>query len=154
MCSSIIAAKSSHCTKSPGLTREAAEKYFQQSLEEDRGESSHWWLGEHHLYQTFVEPIYRGSRTDGTLLGFLVIGYEINDRLAAMVSKVAGSEVAFSCGNEIVGTTLMPGQIEQQTLQDLIGGSIHDEPRDIEIGNERFLATSLVLSGSRPTPFV
>ena len=139
-------------TKSPGLTREAAEKYFQQSLEEDRGESSHWWLGEHHLYQTFVEPIYRGSRTDGTLLGFLVIGYEINDRLAAMVSKVAGSEVAFSCGNEIVGTTLMPGQIEQQTLQDLIGGSIHDEPRDIEIGNERFLATSLVLSGSRPTP--
>src|ERR1700733_10045172 len=139
-------------TKSPGLTREAAEKYFQQSLEEDRGESSHWWLGEHHLYQTFVEPIYRGSRTDGTLLGFLVIGYEINDRLAAMVSKVAGSEVAFSCGNEIVGTTLMPGQIEQQTLQDMIGGSIHDAPRDIEIGNERFLATSLVLSGSRPTP--
>src|SRR3984893_1220527 len=139
-------------TKSPGLTREAAEKYFQQSLEEDRGESSHWWLGEHHLYQTFVEPIYRGSRTDGTLLGFLVIGYEINDRLAAMVSKVAGSEVAFSCGNEIVGTTLMPGQIEQQTLQDLIGGSIHPEPRDIEISNERFLATSLVLSGSRPTP--
>ena len=26
-------------TKSPGLTREAAEKYLQQSLEEDRGES-------------------------------------------------------------------------------------------------------------------
>src|SRR3984893_18163926 len=139
-------------TKTPGFTREAAEKYFQQSLDEDRGESSHWWLGEHHLYQTFVEPIYRGTRTDGTLLGFLVIGYEINDRLAAQVSKVASSEVAFSCGNEIVGTTLMPGQIEQQTLQNLIGGSIHDEPRDIEIGNERFLATSLVLSGSRPTP--
>ncbi len=96
-------------TKTPGFTREAAEKYFQQSLEEDRGESSHWWLGEHHLYQTFIEPIYRGSRTDGTLLGFLVIGYEINDRLAAEVSKVAGSQVAFSCGNEIVGTTLTAG---------------------------------------------
>src|ERR1700757_59610 len=34
-------------TKTPGFTKEAAEKYFQQSLEEDRGESSHWWLGEH-----------------------------------------------------------------------------------------------------------
>ena len=45
-------------------------------------------------------------RTDGTLLGFLVIGYEINDRLAAEVSKVAGSQVAFSCGNECDGTTL------------------------------------------------
>ena len=96
-------------TKTPGFTREAAEKYFQQSLDDDRGESSHWWLGEHHLYQTFIEPIYRGSSTDGTLLGFLVIGYEINDRLAAQVSKVAGSQVAFSSGNEVVGTTLSPG---------------------------------------------
>jgi signal transduction histidine kinase len=139
-------------TKTPGFTREAAEKYFQQSLDEDREESSHWWLGEHHLYQTFVEPIYRGSRTDGTLLGFLVIGYEINDRLAGIVSKVAGSQVAFSCGNEIVATTLMPAQAEGGNIQDLIAGSAHDDPRDIEIGNERFLATSLVLSGSRPTP--
>ena len=139
-------------TKTPGFTQEAAEKYFQQSLDEDRGETSHWWLGEHHLYQTFIEPIYRGSRTDGTLLGFLVIGYEINDRLAAEVSKVAGSQVAFSCGNEIVGTTLMVAQTEGGSIQDLIAGSVHDEPKDVEIGSERFLATSLVLSGSRPTP--
>src|SRR5208337_1396879 len=33
-----------------------------------------------------------------------------------------------------------------------IAGSAHDDPRDIQIGSERFLATSLVLSGSRPTP--
>lgn len=139
-------------TKTPGFTREAAAKYFQQSLDEDRGESSHWWLGEHHLYQTFIEPIYRGSRTDGTLLGFLVIGYEINDRLAEEVSKVAGSQVAFSCGNEIVGTTLPPAQVHGGSIQDLIAGSVHDDPRDIEIGSERFLATSLVLSGSQSTP--
>ncbi len=139
-------------TKTPGFTKEAAEKFFQQSLDDDRGESSHWWLGDHHLYQTFVQPIYRGSRTDGTLLGFLVIGYEINDRLAAEVSKVAGSQVAFSCGNEIVGTTLTPAQVQGGNIQDLIAGSAHDDPRDIEVGSERFLATSLVLSGSRPTP--
>ncbi len=139
-------------TKTPGFTGEAAEKYFQQSLDEDRDEPSHWWLGEHHLYQTFIEPIYRGTRTEGTLLGFLVIGYEINDRLAAEVSKVAGSQVAFSCGNEIVGTTLTPAQVQGGSIQNLIAGSVHDDAREIEIGNERFLATSLVLSGSRPTP--
>jgi signal transduction histidine kinase len=139
-------------TKTPGFTKAAAEKYFQQSLDEDRGESSHWWLGDHHLYQTFIEPIYRGSRTDGTLLGFLVIGYEINDRLAAEVSKVAGGQVAFSCGNEIVATTLTPAQAEAGSIRDLIEGSVHDDPRDVEIGSERFLATSLVLSGSRETP--
>jgi signal transduction histidine kinase len=151
-------------TKTPGFTKEAAEKFFQQSLDDDRGESSHWWLGDHHLYQTFVQPIYRGSKTDGTLLGFLVIGYEINDRLAAEVSKVAGSQVAFSCGNEIVGTTLTPAQLQGGGIQELIAGSGNDDARDmsrdmsrdaekdIEIGSERFLATSLVLSGSRHTP--
>ena len=139
-------------TKTPGFTREAAEKYFHQSLEEDRGESSHWWSGDHHLYQTFVQPIYAGTRTEGTLLGFLVIGYEINDRLATAVSKVAGSEVAFSCGSEIVGTTLTAAQLQGGSVKDLIAGSAHDDPRDIEIGSERFLATSLVLSGSRLMP--
>jgi signal transduction histidine kinase len=139
-------------TKTPGFTNEAAEKYFQQSLDDDHGETSHWWLGEHHLYQTFIEPIYRGSRTDGTMLGFLVIGYEINDRLASEVSKVAGSQVAFSCGSEIVATTLMPAQTEGGSIQNLIAGSVHDDPRDIELGSERFLATSLELSSSRETP--
>jgi signal transduction histidine kinase len=137
-------------TKTPGFTRDVAEKYFQQSLDEDRGDSSHWWLGEHHLYQTFIEPIYRGSRTDGTLTGFLVIGYEINDQFAAEVSKVAGSQIAFSCGDEVIATTLPPAQGAK--LQPLMTGAAQEEPRDIEIGKERFLATSLELSGSRATP--
>jgi len=139
-------------TKTPGFTQDAAERYFQQSLDEDRGESSHWWLGGHHLYQTFVQPIYRGSRTDGTLLGFLVIGYEINDRLAGEVSKVAGSQVAFSCGDEVVASTLPPSQVQGKNIQALISGSAQEEPHDVQIGKERFLATSLELSGSRTTP--
>jgi signal transduction histidine kinase len=139
-------------TKTPGFTEDAAEKYFQQSLDEDRGESSHWWLGGHHLYQTFIEPIYRGSRTDGVLLGFLVIGYEINDRLAGEVSKVAGSQVAFSCGDEVVASTLPPAQVQGGNIQALITGSAQEDPRDVEIGKERFLAASIELSGSRTTP--
>lgn len=139
-------------TKTHGFTQEAAEKYFQQFLEEDQGESSHWWLGNRRLYQAFVEPIYRGSRTEGTLLGFLVIGYEINDRLAGEVSKVAGSQVAFSYGNEVVATTLSPSQVQGGNVQNLNPGSIQDGPRDVEIGKERFLATSLLLSESQSGP--
>ncbi len=141
-------------TKTPGFSRDAAQKYFQQSLDEDRGETSHWWLGEHHLYQTFVEPIYRGSKTDGTLLGFLVIGYEIDNRLAAEVSKVAGSQVAFSVGDEVVATTLPPEQAQGNNLQALIADAakVNNDPHDIEVGKERFLATSLQLSGSHTAP--
>ncbi len=136
----------------PGFTRQTAEKHFQQSLDEDRQVSSHWWLGEHHLYQTFIEPVYRGSRTEGTLLGFLVIGYEVDHRLAEAVSKVAGSQVAISCGNEVITSTFRQDQLLIDTIQPLIRGSAEAEPHDVQIGNERYLATSLELSNSRETP--
>jgi signal transduction histidine kinase len=139
-------------TKTPGFTKEAAEKYFEQSMNADGPDTSHWWLGDHHLYQTFIQPVYRGSSTEGTLLGFLVIGYEINDQLAGEVSKVAGSQVAFSYGSEIIATTLPPSQTQSANMQRLLAGSPHDEPRDIELGKERFLATSLELSTLRDIP--
>ena len=137
-------------TKTPGFTREAAEKYFKQSLDED--DPSHWWFGDHHLYQAFVQPIYRGSSTDGTLLGFLVIGYEINDRLAREMSKVAASQVAFSYGNEVVATTLSPAQMQTSSVHDLVAGSVQGNPRDVTVGSEHFLASSIALSEEQATP--
>jgi signal transduction histidine kinase len=137
-------------TKSIGFTREAAEQYFQQSLNEE--DSSHWWFGAHHLYQTFVQPVYFGSRTEGSLLGFLVIGYEIDDRLAREVSKVSASQVAFSYGSEIVATTLTSLQSGSSAVHGLVGSSSNGGPHDVEVGHENFLATSLDLSGQQAIP--
>ena len=139
-------------TNSFGFSTEEAERYFKQSMEVDRDESSHWWFGGHHLYQTFIQPIYRGSPTDGTLIGFLVVGYEINNRLAEQVGKVASSQVAISCGNEVVATTIPPAKLQDTDVQTLLTGSVQEEPHDIEVANERFLATSLELSGAAVTP--
>jgi signal transduction histidine kinase len=147
-------------TKSPGFTREAAQQFFQRSLNEE--DSSHWWFGDHHLYQTFVQPVYFGSKTEGPLLGFLIIGYEIDNRLAREVSKVSASQVAFSYGDEIVATTLTPPQSQSSTIRALSAGtsqsnslqnsSSQSGPRDVEVGDELFLATSLDLSGQQQTP--
>ena len=137
-------------TKSPGFTQEAAQQYFQRSLHEEN--SSHWWFGDHHLYQTFVQPVYFGSRTEGPLLGFLIIGYEIDDRLAREVSKISASQVAFSYGHEIVATTLTPTQSGSASVRELAAGSLQSGPRDVEVGNEHFLATSLDLSAQQETP--
>ena len=137
-------------TKSAGFTREAAQQYFQRSLNEE--DFSHWWFGAHHLYQTFVQPVYFGSKTEGPLLGFLIIGYEIDDRLAHEVSKVSASQVAFSYGNEIVATTLAQAQSRSSAIRALSAGSLQSGPRDVELGNELFLATSLDLSSQQETP--
>ncbi|MGA7906313.1 MAG: ATP-binding protein [Candidatus Sulfotelmatobacter sp.] len=136
-------------TKTPGLTREGAQQYFQRSLNEEN--SSHWWFGADHLYQAFVQPVYFGSRTEGPVLGFLVVGYEINDRLAHEVSKVSASQVAFSFSNQVVATTLSREQSQSASVRELVAGSSKDEPRDVEVGNEHFLATSLDLSGRQET---
>ncbi len=136
-------------TKSPGLTRDAAQEYFQRSLSEE--DSSHWWFGGHHLYQAFVQPIYFGSKTEGSVFGFLIVGYEIDDRLAHEISKVSASQVAFSYGNEVVATTLSPSQSQSDTVRDLVAGLPKDEPRDVEVGSEHFVATSLDLSGQQET---
>ena len=141
-------------TKSPGFTREAAQQYCQRSLNEE--DFSHWWFGAHHLYQTFVQPVYFGSKTEGRLLGFLIIGYEINDRLAREVSKVSSSQVTFSYGDEIVATTLSPIQSRSSAFGALSGssptGSWQSGPQDVEVGQELFLATSLDLSSQQEIP--
>ena len=142
-------------TKSSGFTREAAQHYFQQSLNQE--DSSHWWFGAHHLYQTFVQPVYFGSKTEGPLLGFLIIGYEIDNRLAREVSKVSASQVAFSYGDELVATTLTPVQSQSPAVRALSlgssqNGSSQNVPRDVEVGRELFLATSLDLSSQQEIP--
>jgi signal transduction histidine kinase len=137
-------------TKSAGFTREAAQQYFERSLNEE--DSSHWWFGAHHLYQTFVQPVYFGSKTEGPLLGFLIIGFEIDDRLAREVSKVSASQVAFSYGDEIVATTLTAVQSQSPAVQGFSATSAQNSPRDVEVGDELFLATSLDLSTRQEMP--
>ncbi len=137
-------------TKSEGFTREEAQKYLERSLGEE--DSSHWWFGDHHLYQTFVQPVYFGAKTEGPLLGFLIIGYEIDGRLAREVSKVSASQVAFSYGNEIVATTLTPLQAQGSIASLLAAGSSPSATQDVEVSNENFVATSLDLSGQQQTP--
>jgi signal transduction histidine kinase len=137
-------------TKSPGFSREAAQQYFERSLNEE--DSSHWWFGAHHLYQTFVQPVYFGPKTEGSLLGFLVIGYEIDTRLAREISKVSASQVAFSYGDEVVATTLTASQARDPEVRALVAGSLPSENRNVEVGKEDFVATSLDLSGQEQTP--
>jgi signal transduction histidine kinase len=98
-----------------------------------------------------MQPVYFGSKTEGGLLGFLIIGYEIDDRLAREVSKVSASQVAFSYGDEIVATTLTPSQAESPGVRALAAGLSQSAPRDVEVGKENFVATSLDLS-SQQTP--
>ncbi len=95
-------------TTSQGFTREMAQASLNTSF--SQAAASHWWYGAQHLYEVCLKPIYFGPATENRLLGFLAIGYEIDDRVASQVSRIAASQVAFYYGDDIVRSTLAPAQ--------------------------------------------
>lgn len=132
-------------TVTAGFSREDAQSALDRSL--GRGETRDWWFGGGHLYEVFLQPIYFGPPGEGTQMGVLAVGYEIGDRLAADVSRIASSQVAFRYGKALVVGTLsatqreeMAGQKEPSAILAAAG------PEDVQIGNERFLATSVKLA--------
>jgi signal transduction histidine kinase len=135
-------------TATSGFSRDMA----QQSLNRpsDQEGSSQWWFGAQHLYQVFLKPIYAGPAVDNKLLGFLVIGYEIDDTLASQVSRIAASQVAFYYGDTIVRSTLDPTHEAELSRHPLVPSAPGiPEPKQVQLGDERFLATSLELAADK-----
>ncbi len=134
-------------TVSPGFTREMAQASLGSSS--NQSEQSHWWFGAQHLYQVFLKPIYFGPASQNRLLGYLVIGYEIDDSVASQVSRIAASQVAFYYDHNIVRSTLTPShEIELGRLGFVRSGAGVSEAEEVQLGDERFLGTSLELAGA------
>jgi len=134
-------------TASPGLTREMAQQSLAATLSDES--SGRWWFGGQHLYEVFLRPIYFGPAEENHLLGFLAIGYEIDDRLTSQVGRIAASQVAFYYGDSVVKTTLTPVQESELARQRVLQPPSGDSPAEAQLGEERFLTTSLELAGGK-----
>ena len=130
-------------TNTPGFTREMAQKSFTSSL----AHQERWWFGSQNLYEIFLKPIYFGPAAADRLLGFLVIGFEIDDRVASQISRIASGQVAFYYGDTIVTSTLTPAiqpELAKQKQPEVERGI--SQPESIQLGDERFLETTLELA--------
>jgi signal transduction histidine kinase len=133
-----------------GFTVEEAQGFVKRSLEHpDRNE---WWFGGGRLYQVFIQPIYFGPPSENSLLGVVAIGYEVNDRVANSVSRIANSQVAFWYGNSPVVSTLPDGYEKdlKSLSNDLFGAMIG--PKSVQLDKERFLATTVDLGHDPDSP--
>jgi signal transduction histidine kinase len=139
-------------TASPGLERDMAQGALSNWLAQ--GGPEQWWFGGQHLYEVFLKPIYFGPAAEHQLLGFLVIGYEIDDRVASQVSRIAASQVAFYYGDTIVRSTLSPAQEAELARQRSVRvAPLSSQSEEVQLGDERFLGTSLELAPGK-TPSV
>jgi signal transduction histidine kinase len=128
-------------TNTPGFSREMAQASLASSI--DRQE--HWWFGARHLYAVFVKPIYFGPASANRKLGVLIIGYEIDDRVASQISRITSSKVVFYYGDTAVTSTLSAANRAELDRQKVaFAGTSHPAP--LRLGDERFLATTLELA--------
>ncbi len=133
----------------PEITVSRAQEFFPKVV--SRAETRHWWYVEGHLYEVFLQDIYFGPASGQQVLGYLVLGYEIDDRVARELSQVSASEVAFGYGDAIVRSTLKPSQEEELLRTGQKASGDVGTPDQLRLGDERFLATTDDLS-SPTTP--
>ncbi len=136
-------------TSSPGFTEEMAKASFSTTFKQDAPE--HWWFGGHRLYEVFLKPIYFGPAAEERQLGFLVVGYEIDERVASQVSRIASSQVVFYYANDIVRSTLPPLQESELARQTNQPGS-PAVLEDVRLGDEQFLSASIELASAGAPP--
>ncbi|HEY5056022.1 MAG TPA: HAMP domain-containing sensor histidine kinase [Acidobacteriaceae bacterium] len=100
---------------------------------------------DHRLYEVSTQPLVFGDRVSGSQLGFVAVGYAVDESAAREVSQAAAAEVVFAAGGSIVTSTLAPGLQREFTAgaADLL--STAADTRDIQLGGEEYLAASVPL---------
>src|SRR5262249_52556126 len=131
--------------------RQIAQASLAQTLA--RGQSRDWWFGGGHLYEVFLQPIYFGAAQENVLLGVLATGFEIDERLAAVVAQISSSRVAFCYGKTVVISTLLPNQqTELAAGQNLFAGGPSLKTVEVRLGDENFVGTSVELAPTASEP--
>ena len=130
-------------TSTPGFSIETARQAMQQSLRS--AEARHWWYGNGHLYEVFLQPVYFGAPADNSLLGVLGVGYEIDSQVAQEVGRIAASRVAFRYGDSVIVSTLSP-RAQSGLAASLAKSTANSRPEDLQLEGERYLSTSVELS--------
>jgi signal transduction histidine kinase len=137
-------------TKATDFGSDAAQTSLEASLAQASG--NHWWFGNKHLFEVSLQPIIVGPVADHQVLGYLAVGYEIDDAVARELSQVAASQVAFLYGDTLVRSTLSPMQETDLIQQERSPIETAGEPKEIQLGQERFLATRVDLGPGLGTP--
>ncbi len=88
----------------PSFPIPLAQEMVSRSL--DRGETSGWWFSDKNLYQVALQPFYDGGPRKKILLGIVVVGRLIDEKVAADLGRLASSEVVFRHGGMVVASTL------------------------------------------------
>ena len=98
-----------------------------------------------HLYEVSVQPLVFGSKLSGNKLGYVAMGYAMDDRIAREIGDASAAEVEFSDGTRWVAGTL-PSAIASDLQGSLPALQSTRGSATIRLHGERFLATAVPLT--------
>jgi signal transduction histidine kinase/CheY-like chemotaxis protein len=127
-------------TTTAGISIATTEKLLRRSFKEGSGPG--WWLDDGHLFQVVLQPYYENEPGKSRLLGTVVVGHEVDATGASELGRISSSHLIFRDGNHLLMSTFALAKELQLAVQ-LRGSSSGEE---IQIGNERFLASSFALT--------
>ena len=134
-----------------GLQREVAQSYLANSLQ--NGQDSAWWYGAGRLYWVFLRPILAGTGSEAKVLGLVVIGYEMNSRIAEQLGFVGESKIVLLGDSRIIASSFSPREesaIEERIVDkgaDALVGS-----GDVPLGEDTYRVAQVRLQANPPSP--
>ena len=136
-------------TEGPSLNRQDVEAALRESLNSPG--STRLFSTDGRLFEISSRSITFGSGEQMTGLGYLTIGYALDEKVAREVSESAAAEVVFAVDGGIVAGTLP--QAMRQELAASKNELLHQpmESLEMRIGGERYLASSVQLQAATAT---
>lgn len=100
------------------------------------------------LFEVLPQPVQFGTARKGFTLGYVTIGYELDEKMAREVQEGAAAQVAIVDGSTVVASTLRPGLASQVQRFEV------SEPGSNEgfwtLGGERYQARTISLGTQAP----
>ena len=106
------------------------------------------------LFGCSVHPLYFGSPSDGTLLGYVISGFAIDRQAVESLSGATNVQALFRSGDRILAGSLPPADSRDAAGVAASASSVSSEPFRLVLNGERFLAVSHDLSSRSTAPLV
>ncbi len=113
---------------------------------------SPYLVSEGKLFGCSVRPIYFGSQSEGTVLGYVISGFAINRSAVEQLSRATGVEASFFSGGALLASSLKPELEKQVTGVGTSSANQSTEPIKIILGGESYLTVVRVLSENTAAP--
>ena len=100
------------------------------------------------LFEVAVQPLYFGATGTGTRLGYVLLGYSVDRRLAEEVSQATSAELIFYANRTMVAATLDDRYRAESArrTEDLLSSGTQEG--DTWFGGEHFVHATVLLSGT------